>query len=110
MPKDTSGLRRGGGRPPGVPNKASSEAKAACAKLVDDPAYRFKLRSRLLSGKIAPAVETMLWHYAHGKPKETLTLDGTLSIDVNHVRETLASRIARLADRLREGSMAEQPE
>lgn len=64
------------GRPPGVPNKATLEAKEACSGLVDDPAYRKRLRRRLLAGKLAPAVETMLWHYAKGKPKETVGLEG----------------------------------
>jgi len=35
--RNTSGLRRGGGRPKGVPNKVTTEARAACAELVDDP-------------------------------------------------------------------------
>lgn len=59
------------GRPKGTPNKATAEAKEACSALVDDPAYRKKLKERLLSGKLAPAVELMLWYYAKGKPKET---------------------------------------
>ena len=62
-------LRRGGpGRPKGVPNKASLEAKEVCAKLVDDPQYQARLRQRMLAGKLAPAVECMIWHYAKHKP------------------------------------------
>jgi hypothetical protein len=37
---------------------------------VDDPVYRQRLATRLRSGKLSPAVECMLWHYAKGKPKE----------------------------------------
>lgn len=111
MPKNTSGLLKGGpGRKPGIPNKATVEAKEACAKLVDDPAYRAKLRERLLRGKLAPAVETMLWHYAHGKPKETVSLEGQVSVDHTVIRESLASRIASLAARLRPGSVAGESE
>ena len=41
----------------GTPNKATSEAREACAELVDDPTYRATLRDRLLAGQLAPAVE-----------------------------------------------------
>lgn len=59
------------GRPKGIPNKASIEAKEACSALVDDPEYRKQLKDRLHSGSLAPALEQMLWYYAKGKPKET---------------------------------------
>jgi len=48
------------GRPKGVPNKVTAEAKA-CNELVDDRTYRVALRKRLIAGKLAPAVECMLW-------------------------------------------------
>ena len=35
---------------------------------MDDPNYHAQLQERLLAGKLAPAVECMLWHYAKGKP------------------------------------------
>jgi hypothetical protein len=68
--RDTSGLKRGGpGRPAGVPNKATSEAKAPAEAMVDEPVYREKLaldRGRLKNGDafarcwrwIAPEGET----------------------------------------------------
>ena len=62
--------KKTGGRQPGSLNKATIEAKQACAELVDDPEYREKLKERLLAGKLPPAIEAMLWHYAHGRPKD----------------------------------------
>ena len=50
------------GRPKGSRNKVYTEARKACAQLVDDPEYRAKLRKRLLAGKLAPQLETMLWY------------------------------------------------
>lgn len=61
--------RKTGGRRPGSLNKATIEAKTACAELVDDPEYRRRLGERLRSGKLSPAVECMLWYYAKGKRK-----------------------------------------
>jgi hypothetical protein len=66
---DTSGLRRGGGRPKGLPNKVTREIKQAALALVSDPVYVANLQERLNTGK-APHMETLLHHYAYGKPTE----------------------------------------
>ena len=82
MGSNTSGLRRGGpGRPKGVPNKATADAKAFAEGLVDDPVYRAKLARDLRARKIAPPIEQMLWHYAKGKPKDAIELEGSLDLD-----------------------------
>jgi hypothetical protein len=63
-------LKRGGqpGRTKGVPNKATVEVKEAARQLVEQADYRAALARRLRSGRLAPAMETTLWHYAYGKP------------------------------------------
>jgi hypothetical protein len=68
--------KKTGGRQPGSLNRATIEAKEACAALVDDPEYRRSLAERLRTGKLAPAVECMLWYYAKGKPKEIVEQEG----------------------------------
>ena len=75
--------KKTGGRRRGTPNRATGDARECCAKLVDDPAYQAKLRRRLLSGELAPALECMLWHYAHGKPKDALELDTNASLPLS---------------------------
>lgn len=77
MPRNTSGLRKGGGRPKGVPNVASREIQSAAQRLVEDKAYQASLKQRLEDGK-APHMETLLFQYAYGKPKETTTHEGTI--------------------------------
>jgi hypothetical protein len=69
-------LKRGGqpGRKPGVPNKATVAVKEAARELVEQAAYREALARRLVSGRLAPAMETTLWHYAYGRPKESTDL------------------------------------
>lgn len=78
-PRNTSGLRRGGqGRTKGTPNKVTTEARLAAAAIVDDPEYREKLLAAARARTLPPAVETMLWHYAKGKPKEELDVELTV--------------------------------
>lgn len=57
------------GRPKGVPNKVTTEAKAACNDIVDDPIYRAALLKRMRAGT-AGQMEPIIWYYAKGKPKE----------------------------------------
>lgn len=64
-----------GGRPPGVPNKVTKQVKEIAQRLLTGDDYRKNLRRRLRDGTCPPAVETMLWHYAYGKPKETIAFD-----------------------------------
>ena len=70
--------RKTGGRRPGSLNKATVEARAFCASIVDDPVYQAKLRRRAIAGTLSPAIESMLWYYAKGKPKEHLDLGVSL--------------------------------
>ena len=60
------------GRPRGVPNKATQEIRAVARALVTRPAYVAEVRRRLLEGTLAPGMETLLWYYAYGKPKEVV--------------------------------------
>jgi len=78
-PKTVTHLNRGG-RKPGVPNKATTEAKEFAAAILGDPRYVKKLRARAFAGKLHPSVETMLWYYRSGKPKERVEHSGRVSL------------------------------
>jgi hypothetical protein len=64
------GLPKTGGRKAGTRNKVTVEARAAATEIVDSRAYRRKLATRALNGTLAPAMETLLWHYAKGRPMD----------------------------------------
>ena len=92
----------GKGRPPGIPNKAQREAKILASELVDNPVYRRNLAKRLNAGRLQPAVETMLWYYAKGKPRETVKVEGTIRSSVRQMstaelRAELAQLLAQTA-------------
>jgi len=50
------GLKRGGspGRPKGVPNRVTTDARAGCTQLVDDRVYRARLLDDRAERKVAP--------------------------------------------------------
>ena len=87
------GRQEGIGRSKGTANKATAEIKNAARAIVNDPEYRALLMIRLKLGE-APHMETLLWHYAYGKPKE--------QVEVKHVEDFGGLS----ADELRERSMA----
>ena len=64
------------GRPKGAQNKTTREVRDIARRLVDAPAYRKSLMARLQAGKLAPAMETLLWHYARGKPSDHVEVTG----------------------------------
>lgn len=71
-------LQHGRGRPPGVPNRVSREIKEAARALVEDPDYVENLAQRLRAGK-APHMETLLHHYAYGKPHDNVDLEASVT-------------------------------
>jgi hypothetical protein len=74
------------GRQPGVPNKATREVKALAQSILEDPEVQQRMLLDARKGKLAPPVMTMLFHYAYGKPKDRLEVEGT-------IREQLVIRI-----------------
>jgi len=65
----------GGGRPPGALNKATAEMKQFVQEFLSDESYRLNVRARILAGE-AQGLEILLYHYAYGRPKETIKLEG----------------------------------
>ena len=63
-------------------SKATVEIREAARLLLEDPSYRRSLRSRLISGNAGP-VEALLFHYAYGKPKETVEQAGEQKIIIH---------------------------
>ncbi len=83
----------GMGRKKGVLNKATIEVKAFCRELLDDPTYQASLKQRLREGVLPPAMETLLWHYSYGKPKEQMELTGKDGGPIQ-VQPVLASQLS----------------
>lgn len=77
------------------------EVRDMARLLLTDPIYLENLSLRIRVGEAAPAVETMLWHYAYGKPKETVEVQAPAFEDqsIEQLRAR-AIELAQLASRV----------
>ena len=64
---------RFGGRQKGTPNKTTVEIRTAARAIVEDPKYVTQLKRRMRTGS-APHMETLMFYYAYGKPRERMEL------------------------------------
>lgn len=76
-----------GGRAKGTPNKSTTDTAAVCRALVEDTEYRKYFSHRLYTGQLAPALESMVWHYAYGKPKELFEHSGVIQMPTKVIFE-----------------------
>lgn len=67
-------LKRGNhgnkGRGTAQDRRDAEEVRKISRKLVLDPVYQKTLREQLQEGRAHPSVQSMLWSFAFGKPKE----------------------------------------
>ena len=87
----------GPGRPRGSLNKLTLEAKALARELVNDPTYRQNLQADLKNRKVEASIEAMLWHYAYGKPKESLEVNWNLEKLTDTELEQLEAIVKRVS-------------
>lgn len=71
-PQQLENLKKGKGRPPGVPNKVTLEIKQFCRDLFDRPLFQKNLLKQWDSLELEGPFRLALLHYAFGKPKETI--------------------------------------
>jgi hypothetical protein len=64
----------------GVQNKVTREVQALAQGILEDPVVQATLLNQAQRGKLAPAVMSLLFHYAYGKPKEAVALEGGLEV------------------------------
>lgn len=70
FPKGKSGNPKG--RTPGSTNKATREVKALARSILENVVVQNRMLLDAQRGRLAPPVMTMLFHYAYGKPKESV--------------------------------------
>ena len=105
-------LKAGPGRPKGLPNRATQEAKEFAASILDSPEYRASLERRVRAGTLAPAVEQLLYYYRYGKPKERVEMEVVSPLTGEDLSgftlEQLAERNRRVHEELQQELEAEK--
>ena len=101
-PGRPKGIPKTGGRQKGTCNKTTLEVREFARSLLETPTYKASLIARLEAGILSPAVESMLWHYAHGKPRETVELTGAdggpielTTLSLEDARKVLLERLGK---------------
>ena len=88
------GRQAGAGRVKGTPNKTTTAQKAFAARVLGEPgtpefdAFVDSTRKQLLAGILPPAITALILHYAYGKPKETIEVEGNVTVE-KIVREVI---------------------
>lgn len=63
------------GRPKGVLNKVTREVKEFARGILEDPIVQQRTLEDARKGRLAPPIHSMLFHYAYGKPKDSLAIE-----------------------------------
>lgn len=81
----------------GATTATRGEIQRRARSLLESDDYQASLKRRILSDTLPPAVETMMYYYAFGKPMEQL------QITLNQTREDLSGLgVAELIEKARE--------
>lgn len=86
--------KKTGGRTKGTPNKRTIEIKDAARTFLADEQGQAKMLEQYQQGTLNPTVLALLYHYAYGKPKDTLALEKAVPVMV--VDELTSEDVERL--------------
>lgn len=70
----------GSGRQKGSPNRISVDVRTLVSELVTNVNYQARLRRDFEQRKVHPTIESMLWAYYLGKPRQDVTVTATLDV------------------------------
>src|SRR4029079_1596242 len=70
-----------GVRRKGTPNRRTIEARLLCSNLVQDIYYQTRLRKDFVRRGVHSSIESMVWAYHLGKPKEQVEMTGKFTMN-----------------------------
>lgn len=85
------------------------EAQRFCREILESNTYRDNLKLRAEQGTLAPAMESMLWAYAYGKPPDQIKISLEQQADFSSMSTVeLAAAAMQLASALQEANDIEE--
>ena len=97
-PRPPKGSRFGQGRAKGTPNKVSVEVRQLVSELVTNASYQQKLRRDFQARKVHPTIESLVWAYYLGKPRQDIAVTATVTVDAKIEAERRAFALLDLRD------------
>lgn len=114
MPRGNPNFGPGVGRPKGALNKGTQEAREFATRILDSEDYKRSLELRIRTGELPPQIETLLYYYRYGKPKERVEMEVVSPLDHTDLAaltlEQLQERNRMVALELQEEMEREQRE
>lgn len=92
-------------KPKGQKSHRTREVKALAERLVTDPVYLKNLEKRLKAGR-APHMEITLFHYAFGKPRDIVKLEGSVAIEESQAVAEFKAQLRGLSSKVVDAILA----
>ena len=87
------------GRPPGIPNRNTTEVRVWAASILEDEAVRAKTLQQARAGRLAPALIIELFNRAYGKTKDVVEMQNAeLPPLIIRIEDAFASAEAETPD------------
>jgi len=88
----------GSGRKKGTPNPISIEARQLAVELVNGAEYQRRLRRDFEARKLHPTIESLVWAYAIGKPRQDIAINANVNVNARLDAERAAFALLDLAE------------
>lgn len=88
----------GSGRVKGTPNRVAVQARVLVGELVNSAEYQRRLRRDFELRRVHPTIESLVWAYHLGRPKQDIQIAGQIDISARIEEERRAFLSLDLAD------------
>ena len=85
------------GKPIGAKTKITPEVQALSRSILEQPAYRERVKRQAVEGTLHPKIESMLWAYAYGAPQKEETNQSGITVNLGFLQLPESTQAKTLA-------------